>query len=278
MLAIKAIESLDELSELKKEYFKNATAPLDGMWHFGFVPMSKHFGFYVNNTLVGFCCINDDKYLLQFYLTTNHETSAKALFTLIAEQNSREIGEVKGAFASTAEPHYLSLCLDNSSAFNVNALMYQQDSAMDISHKGLIDMEVATEQQLAEYVQFSVTNIGAPQQWLNSYYGNLINRQELLGYRKEDQLLAVGECRLFDKHQTEYADLGMIVAQSMRGQGIAKKVLQCLTAHASSKRLQPMCSTENGNIGAQKAISNSGFISTNRIVQFEFNIADKTQL
>ena len=42
------IESLDELSKLKKEYFKKTTSPLDGMWHFGFVPMSKHFGFYVN--------------------------------------------------------------------------------------------------------------------------------------------------------------------------------------------------------------------------------------
>lgn len=243
------------------------------MWHFGFVPMSKHFGFYVNNTLVGFCCINDDGYLLQFHLETNSKISANALFTLIAEQNSKVIGEVKGAFVSTAEPHYMSLCLDNSSIYKVNALMYQQDAKMSIKQEDTIDMEVATDQELAEYVQFSATNIGAPEQWLNGYYGNLIKRKELLGYRKGEQLLAVGECRLFDEYQTEYADLGMIVDQSMRGQGIAKKVLNFLVKHASTKGLQQICSTESNNIGAQKAISSAGFVSTNRIVQFEFNIA-----
>jgi RimJ/RimL family protein N-acetyltransferase len=235
--------------------------------------MSKHFGFYVNNALVGFCCINDDGYLLQFHLETNSKTSAQALFTLMVEQNSNVIGEIKGAFVSTAEPHYMSLCLDNSSIFKMNALMYQQDAKMSINQKDTIDMEVATEQQLAEYVQFSTTNISAPEQWLNSYYGKLIKRKELLGYRKKEQLSAVGECRLFDEYQTEYADLGMIVDQSMRGQGIAKKVLQFLTTHASSKGLQSICSTESNNFGAQKAISSAGFLSTNRIVQFKFNTA-----
>ena len=108
---------------------------------------------------------------------------------------------------------------------------------------------------------------------VNGYYGELIKRKELQGYRKEGQLLAVGECRLFDEHQSDYADLGMIVAQSMRGQGIAKKVLHWLTTLASSKGLKSMCSTESDNIAAQKAIASAGFVSANRIVQFEFNLA-----
>ena len=168
MLEIKKIAVLSELNELKKEYFEKTTSPLDGMWHFGFVPMSEHFGFYVNNELVGFCCINDDGYLLQFHLETNSDTSAQALFTLIAQQNSKVIGQVKGAFVSTAEPEYMSLCLDNSSVFKVNALMYKQDPKVSNTQKHSIAMAVATEQQLAEYVKFSSTNIGAPEQWLTA--------------------------------------------------------------------------------------------------------------
>ena len=273
MLEIKKIAVLSELNELKKEYFEKTTSPLDGMWHFGFVPMSEHLGFYVNNELVGFCCINDDGYLLQFHLETNSDTSAQALFTLIAQQNSKVIGQVKGAFVSTAEPDYMSLCLDNSSIFKVNALMYKQDPKVSNTQKHSFVMAMATEQQLAEYVKFASNNIGAPEQWLTGYYGKLIKRKELFGYRKEGQLLAVGECRLFDEHQSDYADLGMIVAQSMRGQGIAKKVLHWLTTHASSKGLKSICSTESNNIAAQKAIASAGFVSTNRIVQFEFNHA-----
>jgi len=270
MLTIEKIDSISELNTLKKVYFAQSTAPLDGMWHFGFVPMAKHFGFYVDEALIGFCCINDEGYLLQFYLEANNETSAEALFTLITQQSSKVIGEVKGAFVSTAEPAYLSLCLDNSSTFKVNALMYQQGGTLSTKQVESITMQLVTEQQLAELVQFAMTNIGAPEAWLTGYYSRLIQRNELFGYWCEDELVAAGECRLFDEYQTEYADLGVIVAQSVRGQGIATQVLSYLKSYASTRGLLSMCSTESSNVGAQKAIVNAGFASANRIVQFEF--------
>ena len=46
MMKIAKIESLSELCELKKAYFEQATAPLDGMWHFGFALIAKHWGYY----------------------------------------------------------------------------------------------------------------------------------------------------------------------------------------------------------------------------------------
>jgi predicted acetyltransferase len=269
MLKINKIESLDELSQFKKHYFESSTAPLDGMWHFGFVPMAKHFGFYFHNELIGFCCINDEGYLLQFFVEQSKQALASDLFTLIVEQNSAELGEVKGAFVSTAETNFLANCLDNSSSFKVNALMYQKP--VDQNVKSDIDMQLASEDQLRKFVSFAVDSIGAPEQWLTSYYGNLIQRKELFGYWNDGKLLATGECRLFDEYQTAYADLGMVVAQSERGQGIAKQVLSFLTNHAKNQGLKSICSTESSNVGAQKAISHAGFTSSHRIVQFEFN-------
>lgn len=271
MLEIKPIESLEEISHLKQAYFAQATAPLDGMWHFGFAPMSAYFGFYEQETLVGFCCINGEGYLLQFYLATNAKTDAKELFTLIAEQNSTVIGDVKGAFVSTAEPQYLSLCLDNSSTSKVNALMYQQLKCSTENKEDEFELKLAEPEQLSTFVEFAATNIGAPEQWLTGYYGNLVNRKELFGYWHEGELLATGECRLFDEHQTKYADLGMIVAQSQRGKGIATQVLQFLVASANERGLTPICSTESSNLGAQKAIKRAGLVAQNRIVQIEFD-------
>jgi len=271
MINIKKIESLSELTALKSAYFNSSIVPLDGMWHFGFVPMAKHFGFYVAHSLIGFCCVNDDAYLLEFYIEPNYHNFSQELFTLIAQQNSSIIGEVKGAFVSTSEPSYLALCLDNSVSFKVNALMYQHASKLIDDQNDSIDMQLACAEQLTEFVTFSVTNIGAPEQWLTQYYGNLIARKELFGYWHKGQLLAAGECRLFDQYQTEYTDLGMIVAQSARGQGLAKKVLTYLTKHADNQGLKAICSTESSNIVAQKAISHAGFTSAHRIVQFEFS-------
>ncbi|CAM2969444.1 GNAT family N-acetyltransferase [Vibrio rarus] len=271
MLEIKPIENLVEISTLKQAYFAQSRSPLDGMWHFGFVPMSTHFGFYEQENLVGYCCVNGEGYLLQFYLSGDAKTDAKELFTLIAEQNSSVIGAVNGAFVSTAEPIYLSLSLDNSSAVTVNALMYKQAKTRKNGYKKELELKLAEPAQLDQFVEFAATAIGAPEQWLSGYFCNLIGRKELFGYWDEGELLATGECRLFDEYQTEYADLGMIVAQSQRGKGIATQVLNWLVNSANQRGLTPICSTENSNIGAQKAIKRAGLSSSNRIVQVEFN-------
>jgi len=270
MIKIKNIESLRKLNQLKQDYFKQATTALDGMWHFGFAPMANHYGFYFNDDLVGFCCINEDGYMLHFYLQEEYQINSQGLFTLIAKQNSSIIRKVKGAFVSTAEPHYLSLCLDSSSSFNVHALMYQHVIKTTNQDMQPLELQLATKNQLVEFVQFAMTNIAAPEQWLNGYYANLITRNELFGYWKNQQLVAAGECRLFDRYQTEYADIGVIVSQFHRGKGIAKKVLSALVRHADKQELTAICSTESCNIAARKAISSTGFLTNNRIVQFEF--------
>lgn len=271
MLEIKKIRSLNDISEHKKHYFMSSSAPLDGMWHFGFVPMSTHYGFYEDNALVGYCCINEEGYMLQFYLSSAAKTEAKELFTLIAQKNSTAIDSVNGAFVSTAEPEYLSLCLDNSSSFKVNALMYRHINPIKNKKETGLELTLATQNQLSDFVEFAVNNIGAPEQWVTGYFGSLISRQELFGYWQDGLILASGECRLFDEYQTDYADLGMIVAQSERGQGIATGVLHSLVKSAVERDLTPICSTETANIGAQRAIRNAGLAPLNRIIQVDFD-------
>lgn len=270
MLDIKFIEKLEELSPLKKQYFAQATAPLDGMWHFGFVPMASHFGFYEHGLLVGYCCFNNEGYMLQFYLSPESKLDAKEIFGFIAGQNSQVIGKVNGAFVSTAEAQFLSLCFDNSSSFEVNALMYKQRVSPIKNHENTLVLTLAKPEQLNQFIDFSATNIGAPEQWLASYYSNLINRSELLGYWVDDKLIAAGECRLFDEYQTQYADLGMIVAQSHRSKGIATQVLKSLVKLANERNLTPICSTESSNLGAQKAIERAGLEAQNRIIKMIF--------
>lgn len=270
MLEVRKVDSRAELNQLKAAYFAISLAPLDGMWHFGFVPMSEHFGFYEQDLLVGFCCINAEGYLLEYYVVPEAKMLGCELFSLITQQNSSILGHVKGAYVSTAEPEYLALCLDNSTAFSVNAKMYSQDSIAKKSLNGPLHMTLAKPELLAQFVSFAHDAIAAPESWLSGYYARLIEREELWGYWQGDRLLAVGECRLFDEYQTEYAELGMIVAKSERGKGLATQVLEFLTREANERGLKVICSTEQSNRAAQKAISRAGFMSHHRIVQFTF--------
>ena len=82
-------------------------------------------------------------------------------------------------------------------------------------------------------------------------------------------MLTIGECRGYVEFQMDYADLGVIVAESERKKGVATNVLRRLVTITKAKELKPICSTESANIGAQKAISRAGFFAGNRIVQFD---------
>lgn len=279
MLVIKKTPSLSELAALKHAYVQSACAPLDGMWLCGFVPQATHFSFYESDeSLIGFCCINDDGYLLQFFLSEQAVIRADELFVLIMQQNSSVIraavGDIKGAFVSTAESAYLSLCLDNMPDFKVNSLMYhlvdgQQKDTTNNQITSALRLTLATTEQLTLFVEFAVAAMGAPEQWLQDYYNNLIDRGELYGYWDGGRLLAAGECRGFDDYQQEYADLGVIVAAEERGRGLATGLLQALIGIAVTQNKRPMCSTGKNNIGAQKAIQKAGFRSQHRIVQFD---------
>lgn len=268
-MQVKAVESADSLAELKKQYVQQATAPLDGMWLCGFVPMASHFGIYDKNELVGFFCVNDESYLLQFFVSQNHQTESSQLFENVLHGDIAPFGTTKGAFVSSAEPHYLSLCLDSFTKFEVHSLMYQL-AGCSRGQSQIDDLTLTTvrSSQLPELVDFAVAAIGAPAEWLKGYYSNLINREELFGVWENGRLLATGESRGYDKHQTEYADLGVIVTESERGRGMATQVLGQLVAMNEAKGLKSICSTEKTNVAAQKAISRAGFFASNRILQF----------
>jgi len=271
LLHIKTVESIEQLSALKQQYINQATAPLDGMWLVGFVPEATHYGFYQNEKLVGFCCINTDGYLLQFYLDHENQNQASHFLDSILNENESSMGKVNGAFVSTAEPQYLSYCLDSFPTFKVNSLMYQLNDNLktDVQNEQELKLTVVKSEQLGEAIDFCITAIGAPKEWLTGYYSNLINRQELFGFWHKSRLVATGECRGFEEYQTDYADLGVIVSESERGKGLATRVLKRLVTISKSKGLKPICSTEKSNIGAQKAITKAGFIAVNRIIQFD---------
>ncbi|MBL4838492.1 MAG: GNAT family N-acetyltransferase [Kordiimonadaceae bacterium] len=83
------------------------------------------------------------------------------------------------------------------------------------------------------------------------------------------QLNCRWERRISDT-QKPYADVGMVVAKDWRRKGLATAILQQLALLCRGEGLRAICSTESGNIGAQKAIENAGFISTQRILDISF--------
>ena len=264
MIEVRPI-AVEQLSGLKQAYIDKATAPLDGMWLNDFVPSATHFGFYQHNALQGFCCTNQDGRLLQFYSgSLDSESTTKLFESLFVNARVSAVG----AFVSTAEPHYLSLCLDKFSSYKVNALMYQLSDGFKPEDSNSVSLEKLTDVDLQQAISFAHSGIGAPVEWLSGYFANLIARDELFGVRSNGNLIATGECRGSEAYQPTVADIGVIVAPEQRSKGLATSVLKSLVLIAQERGLNAICSTEKGNIAAQKAIAKAGFVAGNRILEF----------
>ena len=272
-MEFRPVREIAQLAELKRQYMERTTAPLDGMWLCGFVPQSKHYGVYLEDELAGYCCVNEDDYLLQYFVSPQNRERASEILALLLREKDILSSPIKGAFVSTAEPDSFSLYLDQFPTFKVNGLMYQLDERAGSSNRtvdtDLPPLAPIDSARLAETVQFATAAVGSPAEWLTGYYTNLISRGELFGMWEKGRLIATGERRDFDEYQTDYADLGAIVAESARGRGLATNVLRLLVAMNEAKGLKSICSTEKANVAAQKAISRAGFFAGNRIIQFD---------
>ncbi|MBV1857276.1 MAG: GNAT family N-acetyltransferase [Nannocystaceae bacterium] len=254
------LPSLEPVASLRRQYVQQAVAPLDGMWLCGLTPAAAHVGFVHDGQVAGYYSLNDDGFLMQFHVDEPLRPRAMELLDTVVTQR-----EVAGAFASTAEPEYLSLCLDHFPRAEVNALMYQQHTSL--GPDASMGLKVLSHSQHAEAVAFAHDAIGAPEAWLNDYYGGLIEREELFGLWEGETLIGAGESRGFGGLQPGYADLGVIVATAHRGHGVATRILRDLVRTNEARELRSICSTEAGNTAAQAAIARAGFVPRHRILQ-----------
>jgi len=76
---------------VKAAYLNGATAPLDGVWLLGFVPLAKHFSFHINTKLAGYGCINDDGFLLQYYLRGDEIVEGSSLMSEIVAGSYKQL-------------------------------------------------------------------------------------------------------------------------------------------------------------------------------------------
>ena len=261
--AIKSTSSTT-LSDLRSHYLHQLSTPLDGMWE-TFADMGNHYAITDDGDGIGYCIVNDENVLLQFFVKPGHDS--ESLFRQMLEELS-----IAGAVVTTSQDRYLSLCMDHQTSVVVNAFTYNFDEdaeVEEVSFPAETEFRLIVQSELEAAVDFGVETLGADRGWLSGYYGEKVSGEELFGLWRGDLLLATGECRP-SATQTPYADLGMIVSTSRRGEGIATNILRQLTLLCRQRGLRPICSTEAGNIAARKSIKRAGFRSQHRILEIGF--------
>ena len=257
--------SAETLADHKAEYTRQLSHPLDGMW-MTFMSFGTHYAILNGKTLAGYSIVNEEGMILQF----------NAFKPGVAQEMFRQVLAalpIKGAHVATFEGMFLSLCMDHHEQAESGTLLYQLDKPGITSSvnppEGTTFAPLAVN-DLDTAVSFGVSSIGADADWLRGYFADLISKGELFGLRREGTLIATGECRI-NASRANVVDLGMIVSPEHRGQALGTTVLQLLLQRCAEQEMQPICSTETGNMAARKAIERAGFVATHRLLTVRFN-------
>ncbi len=246
----------------REAYLGQLVAPMDDMWA-AFVEGSSHYVLQIDGAPAGSCAIDAEKRLLRFHVESGQRGRSAELLRRVREELTPDC-----AMAFSLDPHGLSTMLGLAARVEPHTLLYGPHG--EPSSPGLEGLRSGEARDHGPVVDFQQAAIGAPSAFLEPYTRERLDRRELWLHEQDKRLLAVGELRRDDR-QPGIAHLGVIVDREARGKGLATAMLSSLVRLCREEGLTPHCSTELGNVGAQRAIERAGFRADHRLFRVELS-------
>lgn len=253
---------------LQDAYHGTLIAPRDDMWA-TFADGSSHYELRIGGETAGCCSVNEERELHFFFLHPRFQSRGDIFGTLI------ERLEPVAALPSTIDPGFLSLSLDAGHSPVSKGLMYEH--MLEPEGTALAGLHLAKAADHKATVAFAEAATGGPRSFLEPYFAEHIEKGHILLHRAGGEILASGECRtdprryptLEGRHKTIYAHLGLIVGESLRGQGLGSRLMHALVVECRRRGMEPLCSTEPQNQAAQRVIHKAGFRSRHQVIRVE---------
>ncbi|GJM33778.1 MAG: hypothetical protein DHS20C18_27790 [Saprospiraceae bacterium] len=255
-----------DLSMLRPQLYSTLSIPLDGMWD-QIIHQSNLWSIFQKNKLIGYYSLDGEGRLIHFFLLPEYVVESQDIFRQVIQEHA-----IKTGLTFTNHPQYLSLSLDICTKVQVHSYLFtdgHQEASVLPQFEGL-DFTLVQLQDLDAVVAFGVTNVGAPAEWLKSYFENLINKEELFKLSSDRDIMGTCEVR-GNTYQPQIADLGAITAQQHRKKGVGTFLLGQAKAISIQRKLIPICSCEASNIGSRKMIERVGFGSWHRILEIKYD-------
>ncbi len=266
MLTSVELTDAASVEQLRAAYLRTLVAPMDGMWEGAFIARSAFWLVRDGGVPLGHYCIGADSTLLRFHLENAHRAKAAEVFRWVVSTH-----DVRQAVASTLEPPYFSLCLDVQTSLSIHSYLFRDNTRGELSF-GLDTgvLRKASIEDLEGLVRFYHANIDGAGEGVEPFLRERLALEELFVLYDGPILAATGEC-IRSRSQPPYADLGMVVARSHRGRGLAGYMLTQLKQYCARESWTPICSCAADNIASRKAIIKAGFVAEHRMVTITFS-------
>lgn len=260
MINIKRVESSEKKSNLNSEYIKTLSSPIDGFWENVVIGNSECYEIIYDNNIAGHFFVDRDKTLVQFYVSKKYFVYSPDIFEYVIKSNI-----VEKAAVSTKESEFLSLCLDYQKSLDVDMYLFNdnQNIVKELDNFNNISFRFAKINDVNTIKNKCDTAY-------EGYYEDLIENNQLFVLYSGNTLLGIGEFRII-KSNSQYGDIGVVVAEEYRRKGIATYIITQLKKHCYNNDLKPMACCNIKNIASKKTLEKSGLIADHRIININFN-------
>ena len=242
-------------------YLTGLGAPMDDMW-IAFANAATPHVIEDGERILGSVRVDGDGRLLRFHMEPGALHRATEAMGLAAHQL-----EVAEAMVFTVDPLAVSTAIDLARAVESHTLLFEHAAAPTVA--AFEELAVAAPDDHTRLVEFDVTALGAPVDFLGPYLRERVDRREALVHEDGGEIACLGELRR-DPEQAGVAQLGVVVGPEHRGRGLASRMMTSLAARARAEGLTPYCSTERTNLAACRAIERAGFRSRHRGLRVTF--------
>lgn len=257
----KASDSQD-LSQLKRSARQSFVAPQDGMWEI-LTEAAQDWEIKAGQELIGYASVDDEKRLLQFYLTPLWLQDGAEILQQFIQQT-----QITQALIGTHNPICLSIAMHVQQSVKVDTCLFTDYLEVETPEKKGIFRSYGTDDP-EKLIDFYHKSIDAPKEWLRGYLGGHLAKGEIFILEEGEEIVGACEVRKSDS-QKHIADLGMVVSANHRKKGLGTYLLGKAKEVAKSWDREPICSCEKDNIGSLKSIQNNGFRSIHQMLLLTF--------
>lgn len=251
------------LDKIKTQWRNTLTAPQDGMWE-TLTDYANHLEIRASNKSIGYACLDDGNRLLQCFIIPEFLNDGPLIFKKLLKET-----KVNSALIGTNNPVFMSLAMHFQQSMAIDTYLFTDEIEVETTTVEKANLKLAWQDDLDALISFYNNSVGAPEDWLRGYLGNLIAKGELFFLSDGTDILGTCDVRLSETDMS-IADVGMVVSTEHRRKGIGSYLLGKAKELVYDMDRKPICSCEKDNMGSLKSIHKNGFRSTYQMLKVSF--------
>ncbi len=267
MIDIKIIKSEDNLDEFRNLYFDSISEPQELFLELLINPYkelnknpSQKYLIRIKDIDIGYCIVNNEHIILEFYLIDNYIPICEEIFKLILIKLS-----TRKAFCKSFDNIFLKCCITYQKRLKLEGVLFRDmiEKNVDLPHPNLY-LRIGESKdftQLSLFKEGFFENDGELKVFLDS--------KSLFCLLIDDEIIGCGIFSRIIKNRPDF-DIGMVVHPKYRRKGFGTYIINHLKNYCLENNWRPICGCAIENIGSRRTLEKAGFISKHNLIQFEF--------